>query len=415
MPHVVVTGQEGLILQPDSVSLTWEINKGWTGSLDYPQNPPMDLPDDGTVTIALYDDLSNSLTSPPMRLRKRREREVVGQGESGGYQLIDETSAILASAAENFDTFLDGTSEDVVTAIATRFSRTISGVTEFPIWKEDVKQASGWEPLRRLAAVAGQQLVVNTDGSVSFVTNAWTTGAASFKAAAFERNYDPADIFGKIYVSKNLGAGTASGVQIYEFDTPGFVSSQALTSPITPSNVEDLSTDGGARWVTFFNEDDQVCAQFPLNGGEPDVYSEPIGGDGPAVRFSILVVDTDDSGETKVRIRVTGAPPNPPPSGVDVAISETYGTGRGWPGEFSETLIPSKAWADTYWPAWLQEINRGKHVITADLGHLDAGVRIGQSFSRFGKLARVEKITWNCRNNAHSVNVHGEVLTSWQV
>lgn len=409
MPHFTVSGPGGLTLRPDSISLAWEINKGWTGSLDYPRRPPLDLANEAVVSVNLNDNIGNSITSPPMRLRKRREREVVGGGQSGGYQLIDETSVILSSGTENFDTFQNGTSEDIVAAIATRFSRTISGVLEFPIWKEDVKQSSGWEPLRRLAAVAGQQLVINTDGSVSFVTNSWTTGAADFRAAAYERNYDPADIFGKIFVSKNMGAGTASGSQIYEFDTPGFVPSQALTSPLTPNDVQDLSTDGGARWVTFFNAEDEVCAQFPLNGGEPEVYSEPIAGPGPAVRFSILVVDEDESGETKVRIRVTGAPPNPPPVGVDVAIAQLYGTGRGWTGEFSETLIPSLAWADAHWQDWLREINRGKHQITADLNHLDAGVRLGQTFSRFGESCRVEKISWNCRNNSHTTNVYGEV------
>lgn len=413
--YFTVTGPEELTLQPDSITLSHEINAGWTGQMDFPTNPPIEeLADDAVLSVALHDGIGNTLTSPPMRLRKRREREEVGGGKSGGYTLIDETSWILSSGTENFDTFLDGVSGDVVSAIATRFGRTISGVTSFPIWKEDVKQSSGWEPLRRLAAVAGQQLVINLDGSVSFVANAWTTGAASFTAAAYTREYDPADLYHRIYVSKNMGAGTASGDQVYDFDTPGFVSSQALTSPLTPTSVQDLSTQGAARWVTFFDASDQVCAQFPLNGGESGVYSEPITSSEPAVRFSILVEEDDVSSVTKVRIRVVGSPPNPPPAGVDVAISETYGTGRGWPGEFSETLIPSKAWADAHWQDWLQEINRGKHQIVADLNHLDTGVRLGQSFSRFGKNARVEKIDWRCQNNSHSVTVYGEVLNSWQ-
>lgn len=391
---------------PASVKLSWEINKGWSGTLTYARRPPLGLSDTATVTITLHDGV-NSITSPPLFVRGRSETEGTN-GDSGTYNLIDTTSVILADGTQSFDTFLNTTSVDLVAALATRFSVSISGVNSFPIWKEDVKQSDGWTPLRRVAVVGGQQLLVNTSGGLQFVNNSWNTGTTAFVPKTTTRNYNPQDRFGALYVEKNLGVGTALGDQYYDFTNPGFMPSQALTTPLTVSQVDDSSSNGAARWVSFFNAADELCGQWRLGGAGT---SDPIVGDWPAVRFSVVVESNPNNGQTNVRVRVVGTPPNPPPAGIDTAIAWNYGTGRGYPQPFSESLLPSKAWADANWAEWLKEINRGTHQLVGSAEHLDCSVRIGQTFTRLGQTGRIEKIDWDFSSASRSTVVTAEVLS----
>ena len=391
--------------KPD-IRLDWELNKGWSGALTYFERPPLGLSDTATVTVTLVDDNGGTVTSPPLFVRGREETEDT-TGEDGSYDLLDTTSVGLSDSSQSFDTFLNTTSVDLVAAIATRFGVGISGVTSFPIWKEDVKLSDGWSPLRRIAVVNGQQLLINTSGNIQFVTNSWNSGATAFTPKRTTRRYNPQDIFGALFVEKNLGIGTALGDQYYDFTNPGFVSSQALSTPLTISNVTDSSSNGAARWVSFFNADDELCGQWRLGGAGT---SDPIAGDWPAVKFSVVVESNPENGQTEVRVRVVGTPPNPPPAGVDVAIAEPYGSGRGYPSPFSESLIPSKAWADVMWPEWLKEINRGKHQLIASGDHLDCSVRIGEQIAKLGQTGRIEKVSWSLGAASRSTEVTAEVL-----
>lgn len=393
--------------QPDSVTISWEINAGWSGTLTYNKRPPMDMADTATATVTLTDEWGESITTPPLYIRDRSETESL-TGQSGTYQLLDTTTVKLADATQSFDTFLDSTSTAIVAAIATRFGVSISGATEFPVWKEDVKVSDGWGPLRRIAAVNGQQLVINADGTISFVAGDYDIGASTFSPDSVTRTWKPQDRFGAILVEKNLGVGTASGQQFYDFTTPGFVPSQAMTTPLTVTGVDDVSSEGRITWVTFFNADDEQCGQYQLGGGT-GISSSPNVGDYPAVKFSCLVEASTSTTNTDTRVSIVGAPPNPPPSGVDTAIAEHYGTGRGYPGSFSESLIPSKAWADDHWEAWLAEINRGTHYLDCKASHLDCSVRMLQTKTWRTFTGRIEKITWTGSPTSQSTTVHAEV------
>lgn len=404
--YLVITSSE-TIPQPTAWNLSQEVNAGWKGKLDFSSRPPMELPDNTVVQLTVVDEQGNSKTSPELYLRGREETEVLGGADSGIYELLDTTSVDLSSGTENFDTFQNTTSTAVVAAIASRFSKTITGVTEFPIWKENVKQSAGWPPLRRIAVVAGQQLIVNSSGAVQFVNNSWNLGATPFKGARYTRKYNPHDIFGKIFVQKNLGQGTALGDQYYDFTNPGFVSSQALSTPLFVSSVIPSSSAGRVVWVTCFNASDEQCYQFRLGGGD-DVVSSPNVGAGPAVRFS-CVVESGSGGQTEGRIRFIGTPENAPPAGIDTAISKTFGTGRGYPQPFSESLIPSLAWATTNWPNWLIELNRGKHQLLSDSGRLQCNVELGQQMTRFGRTGRIEKVEWSGSTTSQRTDVTAEI------
>ena len=79
MPHFVVTGASG-VGQPASGKLVWEINAGWSASLEYPRNPPVGLPATQKVTIELDDGdggtLSIALPKRPFSNRGQRGREI---------------------------------------------------------------------------------------------------------------------------------------------------------------------------------------------------------------------------------------------------------------------------------------------------------------------------------------------------
>lgn len=394
--------------QPDSVRVAWEINAGWTAELTYATNPPMDMADDATVVISMTDDLGSALSTPPLRILERNERDELG-GKSGGYSLIDETSVKLTDGTQSFDTFETSTSTAIVAAIASRFGVSVSGVENFVVWKEDIKLSDGWTPLRRLAAVAGQQLIVQPDGSIVYRDAAWTAGSSSFKESSRSRTYKPQLIYGAIYADKNMGTGTASGEQYYDFDTPGFVSGQALTAPLSVTGVFDSSEHGRITWVSFFDSSDQLCGQWPLGGGD-DVVSDPIVGDWPAVKFTCVVEPSTASGLTATRVRIVGTPENPPPSGIDPAFGQLFGTGRGYPNPFSESLIPSLSFAASHYPAWLAEINRGTNQIIGSAGHLDLSVRLGQTWSAFGQSGRIEKIEWAGTPSSQSTTITAEVV-----
>ena len=410
MPHFVVTGASG-VGQPASGKLVWEINAGWSASLEYPRNPPVGLPATQKVTIELDDGDGGTLTSPSLYLRGRSQTEDNEEGRSGSYQLLDETSVDLSSGTKNYDTFINSSSTAMGAAIAASSGKSINGVLAYPVWKEDIKQSTDWEPLRRLAAVAGQQLVVTQTGAVLFVDNAWDTGPSPFKAKRVTHNYNPQDIFGRLYVSKNVGQGTNSGDQWYGFTEEGFVPSVTMDAPLFVSDVQDHSAQGAGTWVTFYNAADEQCYQH-RNGGSDDVSSSPNTGPGPAVKFSIYVEPDDVSELTSVRIRVVGAPAVSIPAGIDPAISKFYGSGRGWPREFSESLIPSEAWADAHWQDWLQEINRGKNQLVASADHFNLSVAMGQEYSRFGLTGRTERIEWSFGSgNSYSTTINAEVLS----
>lgn len=386
--------------QPSSFSISHTLNLGWSATLDFPYLlDHTGIAADATATITWSDeqDTPISMSTPPMILRTRGRKASLG-GLGTRIELIDLTSHKLSSGSESFDTFENTTSTAIVAAIATRFGVSISGATAFDIWKEDIKLSNGWVPLQRIAVVAGQQLVVTDTGAVQFVDNDWTVPGALL-ADDEEESDTPGEMFGKIFVSKNLGMGTAIGPWYFDFDEGGYPSTvlDPQISAAVPNDVT-LGGNGSITMVGFWDAEDKLIELHSLGGTDiPIEYSGlPEDGTWPAVRFTCLVTPDPDTGVVEARLQISGTPPDPVPAGIDPAFAQTYGTGRGLTSPFQESLIPSEAWADDHWEDWLRELNRGKRTLKVT-GPMDCSVGVGvvHVSSLLSLSGRAEKVTWS--------------------
>ncbi len=395
-PSVSLSGPFSSYPRP-RVEIVNDINAGWTGTLTFPFHVGIDFGELETSVVTLNDGRGNSLTTPPMISRVRTLRDGV-QGDWSMIQLIDQTSYRLSTGVLNFPTFLDGPVSQIVSAVGSACDVTITGSPTFPLWKEDVKQGDGWTVLRRIAAVDGKQLIVNTNGSLSFIDENYSAGGShNFTPINSSREWHPADRFGKLFVSKALGTGSASPIQYYDFDEDDLDSQPVevnMDSPLSFVNPLHVRSLGGFKWIAFWDAADNLIS---IHFFGDDTQSMPAAtGSWPAVKFTgeLAPARIDDTTlATDVRICLLGVLPDPLPSNIDAAFAKEYGSGRGWPHPFQENLVPSESFAAATWAKWLAEINRGTHTLSST-GLLDCGIRIGHSFSRFGKTGRVERIKW---------------------
>lgn len=192
---------------------------------------------------------------------------------------------------------------------------------------------------------------------------------------------------------------TPAPPQYYDFTTPGNVSGE-LAFPLgpgaTPSNEGGT---GNVGWVSLWNGNPtsggERIATWPLTGDSGDEVTDPATGTWPATHFTAIVYpELDVELPTNCRLKIAGAPYDSLPAGIEGAINETYGSGRGLPATFSDSMIPDKAHADATHPAWLQEANRGTNGMEAT-GPLNVAVCAGMTFSwpPLGLAGRIEQAT----------------------
>lgn len=394
-PYITLSGVLSSY-KPTSWRVSQRLNGGWLGSLEFAQLiNHRAWPVDTTVVVTLRDGRGGTKTTPPMVLRARGRKAGLG-GLGTSFALVDLTSYKLSGGTESFDTFVNSDSGTIAAAIGTRFSVTVGTPADFPIWKEDIKLSNGIGPLGRIALVGGQQYYINEDGVLQFVSNSWTT-EGEFLCDSEEEDGTPGDRIERLFISKNLGAGTLVGPWYYDFNEEGYPST-TLTTPITNAVPLDVSgIDGGfISWLGFWDADDKLIEIHPLSSDEeaPAGYSVPLDGVWPAARFT-CVVKAPASGTVRARVQISGTPPNPPPEGIDPAFAQVFGTGRGAPQPFQEALIPSLAWAEDHWEDYRRELNRGKDVLKV-AGPLDCSVGLGLAYTaRFFDLSgRAEEASW---------------------
>jgi hypothetical protein len=393
-----------------SFSLEDEINKGWTGNVSFANKPSILQPDLHTEILSFSDRFQKERTSPPMLLRTRSKRFSMSQGWSGSYALMDLVSWKLSQGTLSFPTFSNTSSATVINAVASACGVTVTNAPDFPLWKEDFKQVDGWSVLRRMAILAGMQIKIESD-KVKFITQEETSPLPwGFVAEDQEASNTPMDRYEKIFVSKNLGLGTIQPEQYYDYTEPGYLTNQPLITPLSQAIPYDMSTAGSIGWVGFWDAENRLISIHPLGGGTADGYTEPINGEWPAVKFSVWVYPSPTAPyATNVRMRILGIPEVAIPSGIDPAISAYLGTGRGYPQPFSDTMIPSLAYANSKYLDWLREINRHTFTIEAN-GPLqcDAVLLLPHLFDRHS--GRVEKTRWQGSSKGGASNVMVEVM-----
>jgi hypothetical protein len=407
--YVNISGGHATTVNPTSLTLDTEINQGWRGALGFAHKASITFGDVEPIDITIGDSRTAlSQDTPPMLARVRKKYFTVRSGWSATFDLIDQYSYRLSTGALSFPTFSDCTMEDIVDAVALACDVPILGaVPTFPVWKEDIKQSDGWGPLRRGAIVSGTQLVVQPNG-VHFVEQSTTnTPGAPFSYYGAGVEYAPLDRYGKLFITKNLGMGAALPEQYYDFTEPGYVASQTLTAPLSSAYPYDMSANGYAGWVGFWDSLDRLIAIYPMGGGEADGYTEPLDGVWPAVKFSVWVYpQVTPTIATNVRLRILGIPPITLPSGIDGSIAVTKGTGRGYPQPFGENLIPGLDYVNANYLKWLREINRHTKFCPAQ-GPFQIAKML-DSFSFEEVTGRIEKVAWQVGGGKGSTSITAE-------
>lgn len=386
--------------RPGGWSLTEGLNRGWDATLNFGRWKNTRFDADSAVTFTVTDRFGQSITSPDMLASERGRSH--GGTRTTGFNFIDATSWILSNGSQSWDTFLEGTAADIIDAVATRYGTTISGSPDFPIYREDFKLTSGQAIVQRVARVGGKVLTITDAGELVIRNWNWTAGASSFrptKQGGVLENYRPLERFGRVFVTKTTGVGTFQGPQYYDFTAPGNVT-QELAFPLGPGAYpEYVASVGTVGWVTLWDgppdSGGQALGTWPLTGDSGDEVSPPNTGTWPATHLTAFVYP-DTTGSTlpfRARLKVSGSPHSDLPAGIDGAISQEFGTGRGGPSPFSDSLIPNLAFAASTYPAWLVEANRGTNTLTAR-GHLQCGVRVGQTWGwpPFGLSGRIEQV-----------------------
>lgn len=381
-------------------TVSWSVTeafRGWSVSTGYGSWFDTRFGTD-EVTVTVTDDNGNSISPPPV-LGGPRDRDHA-RTRPATVQWMDATSWLLSSGSHSWDTFLaPATTDDILGALATRFGINVLGRPDWDVYQEDFKLVKGWGVLDRIERVYGGDILVTTGGDIQFRPPGWTSGSSSFKPTSVKDHYDPLARYGRIFVSKNLGTGTAEGPQFYTFTELGNVSGE-LAFPLGPGAVP--SNEGGVGhvgWITLWDgppgSGGQSLGTWPETGDSGDESSPPNTGTWPATHFTAIVYP-DAEGSTlpiAARMKIIGSAYSDLPAGIDGAISQEFGTGRGAPYAFSDSLIPSLAFATTNWPHWLRKANRGTNIMTAT-GSLDCTVRVGQTWgwAPLGLSGRIEQV-----------------------
>lgn len=389
----------GINVQPTAWSLTETWTNGWKATLRLAQW--LDIRSIGPtdpVKLTITDLNSHSLTSPTLIVGPR------GRGHSRTREttldLLDLTSWLLGDGSKSWDTFLDVSSEDIIDAVADTYDITINGAPDFPIYQEDCKLVNGWNVIERVRKVAAQGYTVETNDDLTLRDWDWTSGTSSFKPATVRDHWDPLARYGRLFASKNLGLGTSSGPQYFDFTTAGKAEGELHWPLASGALARSESAVGSVAWVGLWNGPPataDLLAVFDLGGIAEDAISIGVtSGSWPATHYNAIVYPSllNSSLPVQARLRIDGNPANPLPAGVEGAIGKEYGSGRGAPFQFSDSMIPSESFAQSHYQAWLAMANSGTNTLTAT-GPLDCSCRVGQTWgwAPLGLSGRIEQVT----------------------
>lgn len=399
--------------QPVGWSVTESLSKGWSAALDYGSWVNTRFAPEAMVSISIIDHRGVSLVLPRMLASDRGRTHGTTRGTS--IQLIDELSWRLGSGGQSWATFLGGTAANIVAAVASRFGVSISGAPSFSIYKEDFKLVTGWNPLQRVMRVAGQVYTISSSNVLELHPWNWVSSGSPFQpstSGGVKEDYKPLDRLSSVFVTKNLGLGTGSGPQYYDFNTFGRATGELAWPLSFGAFPRDESRVGSVAWVCLWDgppdTGGRLLSIHSLNGDEIDGITIPVNGVWPATHYSCNVYHSNLNPTLPIeaRLKIDGVPHSNLPSGIDGAIGETFGSGRGAPYPFSDSMVPNLAFAAANYPSWLAEANRGTNMMSAR-GPLDCRVRVGQTWGwpPLGLSGRIEQVRHSGGRGAPSTEI----------
>lgn len=420
-----------------NISVTEEVNQGvsWSANLaDHTLLNPMEIPEGMPFTLNIHS-LTDSYTSPPVVV-ETPSRTTNLQGRPGSISGYGLDTWRMSQDDLTLDTFVNSTALQVLNrCIQTEVGVSISGLEDFPIEDDDVKNSKIIDVLNRYAAYSGQDWFIKPGGGVQLVSANYS---GPINRDLLYTNISDTFSYGSRVDSLKIEKTSkiASGEEVcFQFDSDGFKSVQ-LPAPLRRATPIDRSAYGYVYMVTTFNgtgPSAKVTGIFNFETGTivlpgPQDLSLPTTHATLVVRRPV----NDPTGPDPVDAKVcfAGQPvipedPNAPLTAIKIspAFRRIIGVGtktttydpRGNPvikygtrparDIWTDTLFPNADWINSHKLAYLRQRNRNYWPQTASCP-LRLTVALLQSFTSPGhSVARINSFT-------HAVSVEGNTATT---
>ena len=372
-----------------------KVNEGWYGSVTLRVPLTIDestMPANTIFQIVILDDNDAFYSGPMVACRPN-----AGYGQSGPtakLEFSDATMWALGQPGVSFDTFKATNSVAIANAIAaqatlvSRYPVTINGLPQWPIPLEEIKQSKPIEGLRRLGAVAGMDFVIDTTGTMTFVSANSVTGAPwpSQKVKDIQEFRDLSRRCTGLLVERQ-DPHTDINNPVIRFTQPGFYTG-TLAHPLMNAGYHDLSNAGYIDKVGFWQGDPsgngKLIAFFQnLDNFAP--ITVPLTGRWPATHYSLNVylsatqVLSGQATDAAVQFYGTNYNTTLLQAGVGPPFRVRLGT-TDWPHTkpWVEPLIPSQAFASARENPYIFQRNRDYHRFTAAHSRLWLTGSLGQ-------------------------------------
>ncbi|MGE0493291.1 MAG: hypothetical protein AB7S38_29050 [Vulcanimicrobiota bacterium] len=401
LPSITLVGPTGE-LELLSWSITCAIEQGWTWSATV-EGLLDSFAREGLFRFTIDDGMGGVLVTPPLVANQPRRPSSDLSGdrtELGGTDLATYRAGL---EGQSFDSYFSSDSAIIAAAVASRAGISISGFPSFPVGEEEVKSAKLWDSLNRMARSRGYIWFIDPHGTVRFLPfQAGSVSGYQFPAGSISRDDDPGARITEIVFGKESRVTTT-----FEkwFDTTGPHEFQ-FPSPLSAVTVKDISTSGYIETVSLFDGP-------PLNGDSGHIGTKVLApltfnitptrsGAYPATH-GVARVGPPSIAEAAVvaGIRVSGAPPDNLPEGLDRSFLVTYPPGgdptRPDPAPRVDPLFTSAADMQGGVGARIFAYeNRASNVMHYEGAPLLASVRLWETVSRPGwPSASIYSINWN--------------------
>jgi hypothetical protein len=411
--RAVLGDEGGPIIAAIPQRLSWGIDDGWEVSVAFNRDYDLRHAKDKPYTLTIYDDANAALVTPVMVAgpRGRRDPRSVSGGGMANWSGWDRTSQRMRLGNQSFPTFVGTNSVALVETLATKAGVTISGVPNWYVHEEDVKQAKLSNfLLDRLLKLAAYDLIAELDGTLACVPWENTGGELVMPWANLEENFDPWQVRSGLRVGKYSSipsAGEADNTYDWYEAGPDEVT---LNTPVYGPTATDSGLVTALGFAAFKTDEDEVVAFYSFKPGSYS-YSGPFNVAGLATRLAVMIDPiTSVSGlqtsnfPAPARILVGGTPPGLAPEGVDREFLNPLPTSGG-PDTSLGDQPASEEYIDSLWPSEAVAVARRPHclaklngpadslVLTRDI--LDTRPRLKMGYTHEGRLYQVVSIDWD--------------------
>lgn len=394
--------------------VTHTIAQGVTASIQLQQSISLDALAEGSCQIQI-DNRTDGYESPPMRALIRRRRKSM-QGRAWSLELVDEASWKMSQRGQSLPTFIGSSSTAITTALATLAGVTVTGMPDWPVLVEDIKQAQLSDALRRMCAAMALETIVTASGAIVVVPVMWSSGNYSFRPDTVEEVGSTARRFTGLRVEKS---SPISSQFCFVADTEQTEQTSyhtfAFGNPLTNVQYTESGVSGGAiSYVVVWNGTPGQPGSVAVRGWGALPISGPFDPTLPGTHATVVFEPSPAAVALGIPgtfgICFVGSPPLLA-AGLDLSFSEFVGsTERPFPQTYSEQLIPTRAAAIANGPGYLRQRNKDAYRVTAS-GRLHLDIELAAEMDIDEEdgwpASKIETFTHNMAESGFTTSVEG--------